>query len=422
MNRNREVAGNHQPDEAYLPTAAQRAACHDPYDAWTPPVIGRMKVAATKGSRVGYLASGVVALADLAAPNLLRKLFRVRPARYVHTDALLLMSGGSYIRTDDFLAHAESAAISVNGGIGWGYPFDWYTRNAPNEVYPANSVPFITVTPYVMEALLSIATDDPARADRALGLFLDTWGFLESLRTMAESPEHLALSYGPVDEQLKIINANAYAAYAYALHALHGEPAYRAVARDKSVRIARWVVAQQESNGAWWYLADARFNNFMDCFHSCFTVKNLAKARNLLGADLGFADQAISAGREFIRNNFYDPASGLCRRFLAKGTKDPLFNWDIYDQAEYLGLLIDDGRLDEAQNFRATVRSRFARGPDWYCRIDIFGRPWGRNFLRWGIMPFLYQCSRLERALGEPKHGGNLRHPPALTGKAIAAP
>jgi|GEM_PF-598028 len=400
MQRSKDATVTAADADAFGLTDAQRQPCYDPYDAWTSPWIGRMKVAATRGSRGGYLVSGLVAVADALAPDLLRALTDVKPTRYAHTEALRLLAGDPKLTPAEFLDLAERTALTVNDGIGWGYPFDWYTRNAPNGVYRANSVPFITVTPYVLEALLAVATTaPPPLAERARRLFERSWGFLEALRPMADSDDQLALTYAPVEEPLKIINANAYAAFAYALHAVHGPTIHQAAARAKAIRLARWVVAQQEADGAWWYLAETRFNNFMDCFHSCFTVKNLLKARRLLGDDLAFVDGAVARGRAFIQERFYDRQAGLCRRFLVKGTKDPLFKWDIYDQAEYLGLLIDAGQLTDAQAFRTTVRARFARGHDWYCRIDLFARRWGRNYLRWGIMPFLYQCARLEQAL-----------------------
>jgi len=69
---------------------------------------------------------------------------------------------------------------------------------------------------------------------------------------------------------------------------------------------------------------------------------------------------------------------------------------DLYDQAEYLGLLVDYGLFDEASEFAERVEKKFRKGEHWYCRIDIFGRRWGKDFLRWGIVPFWYHQARLK--------------------------
>ena len=56
-----------------------------------------------------------------------------------------------------------------------------------------------------------------------------------------------------------------------------------------------------------------------------------------------------------------------------------------------------DFRLyDEAELFVSQVETIFKKNNDWYCRIDFFGRRWGKQFLRWGIIPFLYHKNRLQ--------------------------
>jgi hypothetical protein len=54
------------------------------------------------------------------------------------------------------------------------------------------------------------------------------------------------------------------------------------------------------------------------------------------------------------------------------------------------------GERDRALAFREHVRSVFFRRGHWYCRIDMTGRSWGRDFYRWGIMPFLYYSAKID--------------------------
>ena len=110
------------------------------------------------------------------------------------------------------------------------------------------------------------------------------------------------------------------------------------------------------------------------------------------------AKESVESGRNFIRTAFYNADSRICIRFFERDIRDP-FTLDLYDQAEFLGLLVDFGDFDEGDRFAQEVERRFRKGDYWYCRIDLLGRRWGKNFLRWGIVPFWYQRSRLERAL-----------------------
>jgi hypothetical protein len=214
---------------------------------------------------------------------------------------------------------------------------------------------------------------------------------------MHEDPDNLALSYAPVDEPRVVVNANAYAAFAYGLHAVHGRDEVRPVALEKAIRLARWVIWQQQTDGAWVYYADQEPGNFIDCFHSCFVVKNLLKVKWLIPEVSEVVMPTVEQGWAYIRSKLYDPEHGLCRRFAKRAQRDP-FRWDLYDQAEYLGLLVDFGLLEEAREFRQRVEFRFRKGKHWYCRIDIFGRRWGKDFLRWGIVPFWYHKARLVHA------------------------
>lgn len=278
--------------------------------------------------------------------------------------------------------------------MAWGLPFAWFSKNGR---YPAD-IPYVTNTPYVMEALLYLAKQ-PAFKDEAFECFEQTWGFLEDLRVVHQADGLLALSYAPLEEPRLVVNANSYAAYAYALHAIHATHEERRVYAEKRAReILRWVVSMQSDDGHWTYYADELPGNFVDCFHSCFILKNLIKLSRLLPALAEEAQPSIARGWAFLRGNFLDARKGLCRRF-SKPKRTDLHRWDLYDQAEYLGLLVDFGYIAEAVEFREHVERYFFSGANWYCRIDILGRRWGRDFLRWGIAPFLYQSNRLNEAL-----------------------
>ena len=361
---------------------------YDPFDLWAVPALGRIKARWYRGSKPAKLMLyGLYAL-DWFAPRLMRRLFRVRPHRFAHSLALLRdtpWEQGSGVFLDSI--------ASLHQDHAWGLPFVWYSKNG---VYPAG-IPLVTAAPYVFQALLDIDEDDPAKA-RAMSLFHDSWHFLQSLSVHEDNNDILALSYAPFDDEVTVINANSYAAWSYAMHAAHGMPERREQARDRAMRLARWVVRQQNPDGSWYYLAQRGDWDMIDGFHSCFVVRNLRSAAVYLPEIGMLTGAATDAGWDYIRTRLFDAKAGLCRRYAATHRADP-FRYDIYDQAEYLGLLVDFGQLDEACALAERVEERFVRRGRWHCRIDIFGRLWGRDFLRWGVVPFLHHRNRLDRAL-----------------------
>ncbi|WP_305046417.1 hypothetical protein [Geoalkalibacter sp.] len=360
----------------------------DPYDIWACPSLGRLKHRWYQGDKSAGIVLRLVALLDALAPVPLRRMLGVDKHDFAHVEAMLLPLT---LEKKNSVVSKFRSMLTSSGG--WGLPFDWYSKNG---VYDANT-PYVTNTPYVMEALLSLA-ETPELHEEAMALFHGTWGFLESLKIMHGDANMLALSYAPVDEPRKVVNANAYAAFAYGLHAVHGRESIRDQAREKATRLACWVTRQQKEDGGWFYYADNEPGNFIDGFHSCFIVKNLLKMVRLLPETQSLVDESIARGWAFIQENLLDKEAGLCRRFVQRSHRDP-YKWDLYDQAEFLGLLVDFKRYEEAGAFATRVEQKFRKGNHWYCRIDIFGRRWGRDFLRWGIAPFLYHRARLQVAV-----------------------
>lgn len=359
---------------------------HDPYDIWSLPTLGELKSKWTQGKKKSSLIIPLIGILEIIAPYHLRKYLSVKPHSFAHVEAMRYLSGDLTPRE----ALDAFTATRVRNSA-WGLPFSWFSKNG---VYSANT-PYITNTPYVMEALVAITClpEFKVEADR---LFEQTWAFLETLEVLYSTNSELALSYAPIQEPRMVVNANSYAALAYALHAVHGHDEVRAFAAERAELLINWVLAQQQADGSWFYYADDAPGNFIDGFHSCFVIKNLLKIQKLLPNFEPVIQPVINKGWRYIRAYLYDPQHNLCRRFSHRSHRDP-FRWDLYDQAEYLGLMIDFELLDEAQSFASHVESRFQRNSEWFCRIDIFWRPWGKGFLRWGIVPYLYQKHRLQQ-------------------------
>lgn len=368
----------------------------DPYDLWAcrPGLWVRRKF--YDGALLGKIGAVGLAVVDWLVPATARRLFGCHGRVYPITVAQMILMNPD-VDAGRALKGLRACAVPDRDryGLAWGLGFPWMSKNG---LYPPE-MPFVTHTPYAMEALIRLQEAGGEIGAAAHQDFLATWQFLESLHVMADSADELALSYAPVSEPRIVINANAYACFAYALHGVY-QPDVADYAFGRARRLARFVVGQQAQDGAWQYYADSEPGNFIDCFHSCFVIKNLGKAAALdheIGAILG--DTLIHA-RQYINRNFYDERVGLVRRFTERDIKDP-YVWDLYDQAEYLGVLIDAGDLERAADLADSAVDRFYRSGHWYCRTDFFGRRWGRDFARWGIVPFLYQYERLRRVTGQ---------------------
>lgn len=375
--------------------------CSDPYDLWSTDLgitVRRRYYAEVLLGKAGAVGIGVL---DWLLPDLGRRLTGAAPRYYpivvAHEIMLKEMEGNlGQVYAGQVLDLLSSIASQKGNesGWSWGLGFPWMSKNG---LY-GPEVPFVTHTPYVMEALLKIAGDAELHHD-AMDMFRGTWTFIESLKVMFEDGKRQAFSYAPVDEPRIVVNANAYAAFAYSLHAKYGKSEHHKIAKEKINKIICWVASQQNDDGSWFYYADKEPGNFVDCFHSCFVVKNLLKVARINPQLSSQIHLLAQKGWAYIRNELYDSSVGLCRRFAVRAQKDP-FRWDMYDQAEYLGLLLDFGLVDEATEFADRVERRFRKGDHWYCRIDIFGRRWGKDYQRWGIVPFWYQKARLNQARG----------------------
>lgn len=363
---------------------ASENSFYDPFDLWAVPWLGRLKSRWYEGSRLAWLALYLVYVWDWLLPMTTRRLLGVERHEFAHARALLRHVSDS---TDD-VAFIDAMAESQHLG-GWGLPFAWYSKNG---LYSAG-LPLITATPYVMRELLALRMQGRG-GPRAERLFDETWSLLESLRVHTNTPTHLALSYAPHDDPHTVVNANAYAAWAYGMHATQGRTERQSIAAERAVRLVRWVVDRQNSDGSWYYLAQPGTWNMIDGFHSCLVVRNLRFVGDLVPGAAAISAKAIDRGWQFIKTELFDDRAGLCRRYVVSHRPDP-FRYDLYDQAEFLGLLIDFDEIEWARRFARRVIERFSKGGRLYCRIDLLGRRWGPAFGRWGIVPFEYQIARL---------------------------
>ncbi len=366
----------------------------DPYNPWMTPFGVSVKRQFYKGKLMGKVGAMAIGVIDWLAPTLSRKALGAKAQPYPITTAQWILSQPIIEHPKTCLAELMAcASTDDHHGSSWGLGFPWMSKNG---LYDSN-MPFVTHTPYALEALIKLMAYEET-ADEAKQVFANAWPFLENLLVMHEDDEQLALSYAPTEEPRIVINANSYAALSYALFA--SQNLNTEYAKQKAIKLTQWVLNLQQDNGAWYYYADSQTGNFIDCFHSCFVIKNLIKVAKLIPELESKIQPVIERGLGYLESHFFDPSKGLVKRFSERDIKDP-FVWDLYDQAEYLGLLLLTKQKERAIALNKTIEKTFYHRGAWYCKTDIFGRRWGRNFLRWGIYPYFYQRSQLALSLAQ---------------------
>lgn len=374
-------------------TDQQVPKCFDPYDLWMTKLGVYAKRHFYAGHLIGKLLSVMIGVVDWLLPSISRKVLGSYQRLYPITVAQWILSLPNLDKPQELLDLLLSTAVPKERGFGlaWGLGFPWMSKNGLYD----EGMPFVTHSPYAMEALLRLSQVEDSRvAELAKTQFNDTWQFLNHLKVMHEDADSLALSYAPVDEPRIVVNANAYACYSFALHAVYGT-ADSAVCRDKCRQLVTWILRQQNNDGSWYYYADREPGNFIDGFHTCFVLKNLIKTVRLLPELALVVEAPIKLGERYLQAHFIDAKTGLLKRFSERDIKDP-FTWDLYDQAEYFGLLVNQNKIQAAEEFLNIIRQHFFKKQSWYARRDFFGRFWGKDFYRWGIMPLQHYLHEFE--------------------------
>jgi hypothetical protein len=373
---------------------------YDPYDLWA-------TAAGRAVRRVYYrhkLAGAVLVLPfvalDWAWPGARRYL--VRKKRYPIADAHWILGFIERYGTDRDPAHVESAerlardllAQSIPGYSGhcWGFPFEWESSGG---LIPRGT-PLITTTPYCFEAFLKLYDLTGNQEYHEVALSAARF----AARDLNETPiseDASACSYTPRDRS-RVINANTYRAMMLLeAHVRSGKEEYR----EMAVRNLRFVLQSQRQDGSWVYEPGSRNNDFVDNFHTCFTLKNLVKVNRHL-ADPALAE-SIRRGYSYYRAHFFRP-DGTPRPF-AEGRRMQPVRVEGYDIAEgiLLGVLLKDdipGALHHAFGLAGIAKQKLHL-PEGYFASRIL--PGGRRvrvpYLRWPLSQMFHALCQLSSAL-----------------------
>ena len=374
----------------------------DPYDLWRTGLGLRLKKIYYENGKAAVPIVGPFFVLDAVAPKLVR-LF-VQPREYPTVRSFAVLAAlNCYEMTRD-RKYLDLATLSSEWlirhrsegyhGACWGLNMPWMTKTG----YAPATTPFITHTPYAVEALLKFydITGDAQARDVALS----SMGFLEhDLKLLRDEPEQAAVSYGPEAGNRVVINANSYAMMLCALLARR-LPAQKDALMQKAARIFNFVKKCQQIDGSWYYYDDDQKGNFIDCFHSCIVLKNLVKYGRLAGVDVA---GMVRNGLDYILETLIDEDRFLARRFAIPANPS-LTKFDLYDQAELLNLLCLTHHPDLARKTHDAILAHFYI-PGKRCfgsQIDIWGRLNRMKYLRWAVMPTVHAFSEYCKLMENP--------------------
>jgi hypothetical protein len=312
----------------------------DPYDFWASPVGARAKRFAYRHPLVGLPLVAPFVILDSTAPRS-RRYFRAKQ-RFAVADAHYAMGFFILARVDDqqeWAAVAEGYLASLGesrspgfDNAGWGYPFDW---EACVGTFKAGT-PFITTTPYMYEAF-----ECGYEATRNLN-YLHTMRSIacfayEDIIDQQVTPGVYACSYGPFDRR-RVVNASSYRAFLLAVAGLR-------FGRDDWLTAAQgnlaFVLQSQQSDGSWFYAMDGK-DRFVDNFHTCLVLKNLAKIWKATGD--AAVHGAMLRGYDYYKGSLLDE-QGLPIPF-ARTQRLNLVRRELYDFAEGINLALLMRELD----------------------------------------------------------------------------
>ena len=366
---------------------------HDPYDIWKTDFGIMTKTLFYKNRFLGFIPSALLSIIDHFFNPVLRGIYRSQEYPIVRALAGMTLMNmyqetgkATYLyHTVEHLRWLTSNSCRGYSGYCWGLNFEWASKNG---LYSSNT-PFNTITPYVLEALVTYRhITGSLEFDSVIKSIF--WFLEKDTVILHEDHESLALSYGPGRELRIVLNANSYILYSYLL-LLDFFPEKKDWILDKIVKIYQFIKMNQNASGSWFYFADTLPGNFIDCFHTCFILQNLIKSCKLTPTPL-IEGAVIRKGVQYLKDNFFDKNTGLYKRFTLSDTFS-LVKFDLYDNAEMLNLLFLLDEKEAYHRLRQVILEHFKANDQFFSKVDIMGRKLYKNNLRWALMPYLYASS-----------------------------
>ncbi len=372
-------------------TLQNNLECYDPYDVWMIDLGINIKQCYNTNKLVGILPAAALTIWDNFLNNKTRFTYKKQEYPAVRAQATLALLNLYEVEKDEELLSGAKNHIdwlianTCKGysGLCWGLGFKWAAGDDLN--YDENT-PFSTHTPYALEALdkyIELSGDTSY-----LPYLKSVFSFFEQdIRIMFEDENAMATSYGPAKDRL-VTNAVSYAMLSYAILLKH-LPEHDSLLNVKIKKLYNFINGKQRADGSWLYEPDSE-DSFIDCFHSCFILKNIYKTSKLF--PLEKSEAVLEIGYNYVKSNFYNLKTGLFKRF-SLSNKPSIVKYDLYDNAEMLHLAVLLNDTDLVSSLSNNIRKAFVKSGAIYSVIDILNIKRNKNTLRWAVMPYLYALS-----------------------------
>jgi hypothetical protein len=285
----------------------------------------------------------------------------------------------------------DNLKIKGYSGDCWGYPFDWENRRG---LWPKDT-PLITVTPYGFEANLALydVTNDERYLDRARSVVEFA---LHDLNTTERLDGSVASSYSPLDHSL-VINASAYRAFVLIMG---GRLFANKKAAGLGQRLIQFVINRQRADRSWPYALETKGDDFVDHFHTCFVLKNLAKI-DAINSDPEIL-KTIEKGYTYYETMLFHD-DGLPRPFSVGDDRSLKYNLYDFAEAINLGVVLRDiiPRAFEGSTTiaHATVERFQLDDGHFVTSVDRLGIRNKLAFIRWPQAQLFHALTSLLRAL-----------------------
>lgn len=353
-----------------------------------------------KNKYLGLPFAGLALLQETFFPSLL-KLYAdprretIGDAHYASAYLNLYESKGDqkYLkRAEEFLDALKSYACKGYSGYCWGYTFSWETHFG---LWPSGT-PLMTITPYAFWAFKKHF--EITGNKESYDIFTSVAEFAAyDLNKSKMNEDITATSYSPIDNS-QIINANTYRA-AVLLET------YQYVKKqdylDEAQESLKFVLANQQEDGSWFYEAKESSETFIDNFHTCFVLRNLAMCYKVLKDEKTL--DAIKKGYEFYRKNLIRENNTPIHFAKVKYVK--LRKYEMYDYAEgiKLGIYLKDmieGALDFSGVMAEDLISKFQLSKGYFItRVTSFGTKHKVPYHRWPQAQLFCSLAMLENEL-----------------------
>ena len=375
-------------------------AGYDPYDLWATGYGVRARRLFYKYGGAAAAVAAPLMLADRLFPKAARRTIEKR--RYATSHAHLILGlldlhaipafdGDHLTRAKELGDELDDLKIDGYSGDCWGYPFDWQNRRG---LWPKDT-PLITVTPYGFDA--DLALYDVTNDERYLGRARSVVEFaLNDLNITERLDGTAASSYSPLDHSL-VINASAYRAFVLITG---GRIFGNKKADDLGRRLVQFVINRQRADRSWPYALETKGDDFVDHFHTCFVLKNLAKIYAV--NDDPEILRTIEKGYVYYEKSlFYD--DGLPRPFSVGGDRSLKYNLYDFAEAVNLGVVLRDRvprAFDRAVSVAQAAVERFQlMDGHFVTSIDRLGIHNKLAFIRWPQAQLFHALTSLLRVI-----------------------